>query len=719
MRLLIFFLFFTLSLTAQPLITVRESLLNTSIAGNLVYYKDSDKSISPTDFLKLNPDGQQVLKDDIANLDFQNARFYFRFNVKNELDRQFIYLETARPITNKVFLHRIVNGKIEKTLINGDSYPFSARRVKNKTPLFEIELDPGQTGEYLLEVESDGEMISLPFIFHSEKSLNSKIYNTQFASGFYYGVLIFVAILFLFFYLLLRDLSFLYYVLYTFFLSLMQFSLDGYAYQYFFPSSPWLANHIVLFASGITSVFVILYCKSYLETKKNLPVYDKVINYFLILIIVVIGFSLTNGILYRISYPLINGLALVALVLVNLAIFLSIRKGLKISPYFTIAFTLLIAGAIIFILGNFNLVGNPNITLNALKISSLIEIVLLSITMAYKYRDLQMERNEANKLLLNQYAEKNKLIEEINQKLESEVKERVKYIELQKSTIEEKNKSIMDSIEYALRIQKTILPSREKVLSLLPKSYVFYKPKDIVSGDFYFVESTHTTLPGAAPRQLTLFSVIDCTGHGVPGALMSLIAFNNLKKGLTERNVNSPSEALNHLDLNISQSLRTDDNDEIRDGMDIGMCAYDSTEMKLSFSGAHHNLYLFRKSLEEAETLPENVEVHNLNSCTLYEFKGAKRAIGNSGVSDQQVRFQNTTFKLQKDDVLYLFSDGFQDQFGGSNQKKFGRKNFREMLEKSLSLPWDKRCAFFEQEFCNYLGETEQIDDVLVFGVEI
>ncbi len=712
--LLLLFFSYVGAANAQPVIELDSSVVNRSIANRLLYYRDGTKSLTPEQFLKSDLPLERVHAGE-ANLDFANARFFFRFRVKNMLAYPDFFLRTARPITNKVFLYEIENGKIVKRMVNGDSFSFKAREIRDKNPVFRLSIPPGTEKEYLLELESDGEMISLPFIFRDRESAVGIMYNTQFLSGFYYGMLILVGILFFFFYLVLRERSFLFYVLYALCLAWMQFSLDGYSYQYFFPGAPWFANHVVLFSAGLTSFFVTIYCKTYLQVPLRLPVFNRYLNIVLLVIIAAIGISLTNGVLYRLSYPLINGLSLLSIVSANVAIFLTRYRGYSVSVFFTLAYTVLILGAVIFILGNFNVIGDPTVSLNALKISSVVEVLLLSITMANKYRELQQQKEASDRELLKNLAERNELMDSINTRLEAEVRERTSEIESQKQEIESQNKNIIDSLQYALRIQKTILPASEKMKKLIPDHFCLYRPKDIVSGDFYFVESTQTTAPDSESRKLILFSVVDCTGHGVPGALMSLIAYNYLKQGLTERNVNSPGEALNHLDLGVQQSLQHNSEETLRDGMDIGFCAFDPEKRLLYFSGAHHSMYFVRSKDKPQPEVTENVRRFEDGQHILYEYRGTRRAIGDQ--YQGRKRFETISIPIEEGDYVILFSDGYADQFGGSRQKKLGYRRFREILLEVVSLEGKKRDEHLAAAFDSYRGREEQVDDVLVLGV--
>ncbi|MES2133196.1 MAG: GAF domain-containing protein [Bacteroidota bacterium] len=275
--------------------------------------------------------------------------------------------------------------------------------------------------------------------------------------------------------------------------------------------------------------------------------------------------------------------------------------------------------------------------------------------------------------------------------LEDKVKERTKEVVKQKEIIEETNKHITDSIKYAKRIQEAFLPSEETVTSLLKNAFILYKPKDIVSGDFYWIEKKENKI---------LFAVVDCTGHGVPGAFMSIIGFNGLNQIVNEYNYTKPSEILTHLNKNISDTLRQKVEDsKIRDGMDVAICSIDLENSVLEFAGAFSPLFIVR----DGEVL---------------KTKGDKHPIGNFvGVEDYE--FTNHYIDLLPNDKIYIFSDGFVDQFGGPGGKKLKYNAFRKLLldnyEKPMPTQKEAINSFFEEWRAGY----EQIDDVCMIGVSI
>ena len=262
--------------------------------------------------------------------------------------------------------------------------------------------------------------------------------------------------------------------------------------------------------------------------------------------------------------------------------------------------------------------------------------------------------------------------------------------------LSEKNKEITDSIEYAQRIQDAILPSNDLFKSYFPESFVIFKPKDVLSGDFYWVSDAVNN----KEDQLLLAAVADCTGHGVPGALMSIIGNNYLRLCEHESTVNNPGDGLDFINRGVSKTLRQEFTEStIKDGMDISFIAIDYPNMKLYFAGAKTTMYVIREN-------------------ELTQYKGDKHPVG-AYVGEELIPFTNNEVDLKKGDIIYLFSDGYADQFGGKSGKKFMYKRFRELLISNSHLEMKMQKVELESAFNDWRGDLEQLDDVCVMGIKV
>ena len=272
-------------------------------------------------------------------------------------------------------------------------------------------------------------------------------------------------------------------------------------------------------------------------------------------------------------------------------------------------------------------------------------------------------------------------------------------VESQKQILEEKNKEILDSINYAKRIQTAILPQKHIINSYFKDHFIFYAPKDIVAGDFYWFEKVNNTYFVAAA---------DCTGHGVPGAMVSVICNNGLNKSIREYNLNQPKEILSKTrEVVISQFEKSDEN--VQDGMDISLVSiteHSSGQFSISFSGANNSIWVLRKDADEIE-----------------EIKGDKQPIGKY---HNMIDFTQHDFNLNAGDTLYLFTDGIVDQFGGDSvdARKNGGKKFKSSKLKTTLLSLrnkntQEQLPLIKNEFNEWKGELEQIDDVCLIGIRL
>jgi len=289
----------------------------------------------------------------------------------------------------------------------------------------------------------------------------------------------------------------------------------------------------------------------------------------------------------------------------------------------------------------------------------------------------------------------------LNEKSEQEKEiERLKNIELKRvfAVVEHQIKSITDSINYARRIQMGILPNETTLNTSLKDYFVLYRPKDIVSGDFYWCESVFSKYHNA---HLDLVAVVDCTGHGVPGAFMSMLAYNLLNQALKEPSINFPADVLNYVTMELPRILKSQSESEnINDGMDVALCVFDYANSKLFFSGARRPLWIVRNGKNEVE-----------------EIKASLNWIG--GQVKQNQKFVNHEIRFNKGDTFYMFSDGFPDQFNELSNKKLTSRKFKSLILDIQSLSMKEQANYLDRFITNWRGSVEQIDDILVIGIRI
>ena len=262
----------------------------------------------------------------------------------------------------------------------------------------------------------------------------------------------------------------------------------------------------------------------------------------------------------------------------------------------------------------------------------------------------------------------------------------------QKDLLSLRNKNIEDSLKYAQRIQMAMLTTTRLFNTILPESFILHKPKEIVSGDFYWISEVEDKIFVAA---------IDCTGHGVPGAFMSLIGFELFRKIINMQCIFDPGGILNALNSNFEEIFGNDVDLALKDGMDLAFCVLHKDTMILEFAGAFNPLYIIREN-------------------KLIEVKGDRFSVGADTDPDDPMRkiFTSHRMKLEKEDMLYIFTDGYTDQFGGPEGKKYKYRRFRHLLLTIHQLPLKKQREYMEDSIEEWRGDLEQIDDILVIGIK-
>jgi len=397
-----------------------------------------------------------------------------------------------------------------------------------------------------------------------------------------------------------------------------------------------------------------------------------------------------------------------------------IGAGFGLFTFFVLA---MIFSVIFF--GGFNVAGN--LLLFLMLIASLISIpISMSVFLAWDFS--QTNKNLKQQLVKNeelsaqtiaQEKEKQELLANQNKLLEEQVEERTLEINEQKKELQLKNVEITDSINYSKHIQLALLPEEEDIKNALPGSFILYQPKDIVSGDFYWFKeldkSAFNTRNSLVGNSSVLIAAADCTGHGVPGALMSLIAIENLNKAVEFEN--EPHKILELVNKNIKNALKQNTEKGAKDGMDIALCKIEQiseTNFKVSYSAANRPLWIVRKVL--TTELVEVASINSANKIELIEIKATKTAIG--GHTDYNRQFEQHSLEFKKGDSIYIFSDGYADQFGSNKNKKLTTKRFKELLIEINDFSPEQQKQHLLNYILNWKGKLEQIDDILVIGLK-
>ncbi|WP_338789996.1 7TM diverse intracellular signaling domain-containing protein [Bernardetia sp. MNP-M8] len=511
-------------------------------------------------------------------------------------------------------------------------------------------------------------------------------------------------------FILNREKVYLYYSLYLLgtglFLAVMSsLALDGINGELF---------HYIWYFAGLCVAFYFLFMRSFLRTDELFPKMDKAIKVAIYIQFVVVAFVMlyhfTKDIkLIAILYFLSIGLqALFILVLlVWLLVILNKKKttkkiNKKLMYFFVAGSFALIVGAATGNVMNFLDLAPRTVGGTFIQVGIVAEILLFSMGLGYRMKLNEREKQDAQEKLIIQLQENEILQRTLNQELEEKVIERTQEIEQQKEQInkknhqlEETNKKMTDSITYAARIQAAILGDINQLEEELGNAFILFRPRDIVSGDFYWLKKITIE-----ERSYKIFVVADCTGHGVPGAFMTVMGVDSLEEIVGHEKIWQPHEILYKLDQRITAATtqRQSTGRQIRDGMDIVILVFEEGTDKAYFAGAKNPLFHIRG-----------------NEYLLT--KGSTSAIG--GTSKKVKSFSMHEITYQKGDVFYLYSDGFQDQFGGKDGMKYMSKLFREKLVEISNFPMSTQKEILDKEFLEWKGTQSQTDDVILAGIRM
>ncbi|MEM8940172.1 MAG: SpoIIE family protein phosphatase [Bacteroidota bacterium] len=314
---------------------------------------------------------------------------------------------------------------------------------------------------------------------------------------------------------------------------------------------------------------------------------------------------------------------------------------------------------------------------------------------------LPISNDEIGKLAQQLSATSKSLARQLREQRASNKKlhEQKSQIEIQKNQLEYVSSQIRDSISYAERIQRATLPPITTLQSVFPESFVMYEPKDIIGGDFYWFERVRK-----GNNEFMVIACGDCTGHGVPGAIMSIMGSNQLTNIVYYQNYIDPKKIISRLDKVIKFELQSDNHESNRDGMEIGICVIDLDTLKMEYAGAG---------------IPLRVVKHNTKKLEIY--KSPRQMVGGMEGDEQEVHshLKKDVVQLDSQDRIFLSSDGFQDQFGGPNDKKFLSRNFNKLLEETTKHPISDQRDLVQQKFYEWSKNTSQTDDVCVLGFEV
>jgi serine phosphatase RsbU (regulator of sigma subunit) len=701
------FLFFKVNTSfSQEVFQIDADFTLREISKNEIYFLEDREGAQGIDDI-LKPQNQykfQVLDKHSPNFGISTSAYWLKIKLKKTTDNQIddYYLELAYASLDSIqYFYQSQDGRWQHQIV-GDVLPFSHRKIKHRNFIFPVSLQHNQQQTFYIRIKSNGSLIA-PLNLYQESYLRETQVREDTLYGFYYGAMIIMGLYNLFIFFSLKDKTYLIYAITVFINTFVQANFLGHSIQYLWGDYVKWSNYSVPFFSHLIAIFNLLFSISFLQIKKV-----KTVLYYILISFISLHtfFAFATFLLdYNTSLTILLPANLSSLMLILLSGFWAWLNGSKYARLYVIAWIFYALSVALSILKYAGFLPSSFWTQNSTLIGSLIESVFLAFALSDRINFYRKEIAETQGKLLLKSQENNQLIEEQNELLTQRVTERTEELlkaneevktvndtlQVILNTIQHQKDQILASINYAQRIQNAILPQQTTFEALLPNHFMLFKPKDIVSGDFYYIREIDHKI---------ILAAVDCTGHGVPGAFMSFIGYLGLNVLTVIMRITSANEILKQLHRGIRQILRQKETNS-KDGMDMALVVIEKEKKTLTFAGAKNPLIYI-----------QNGELHQIKG-DIFGIGGEHREIERNYTLHEVDISVPTTF--------YLYSDGYQDQFGGANKKKFMSNRFRNLLLEIHSKPMQEQKEILEKTIFDWmdLGKEEQVDDILVMGVRV
>lgn len=671
-------------------------------------FKTSDSSITIKDIANGKFDQKfDLSKHQSIIKGHSKAYFWVMIDIQNKSNINDWLLEYAYPTLDYIDFYAF-NSKKQKWEVvkTGDQRAFNTRPIFNRNFVFPLEFKQTKHQRFYLRVWGTG-TIQIPLKIHTRAHFYKESSWSDVVYGLLYGVLILILAHSFFLYVSLNDISYLFYIIFVVGSLLFYPSDSGHTYQYIWPHQIFWANRVIPFGMAVMTTGSVIFAIFFLNIREySRGLYRAMqATASLGVLWMILAFILP----FKTAIEFIGYTILLNSVLLISSGITSWRKGNISSRYFTIAWVIYTFGILLHAFKDFGLLPESAVVWHSTEVSAVIEIVLLSMALGDKYNIFKAEREKLSAEMLRMQEEENgrldkkvkertaKLVEtneELNQTIE-ELDLTNEQLNRMNIELEKKNSDITESINYAKRIQSAMLPHDTSITQDFPKHFIFFRPRDIVSGDFYWFGKKHF-----AGQNYQILMVADCTGHGVPGAFMTILASSIIHEIVKYKELVSPKEMLYTLDRKLNDTLQSQGASKVNDGMDMAIVVMNESDQSLQFAGAKTPLYYVRDG-----------EFHQV--------KGSIFPIGGSHQYKTAKQFNDFDLQLQSGDMLYLSSDGFQDQFSKEMGGKYLKKNFRHLLLKNSPLTVEEQEENLQIELDNWKGGIRQTDDILVVGLKI
>ncbi len=746
-------LFVSYPAVAQDLLLIKDGKGVFDIAQNVSIYEDKTNCLDIREILDADIQ-KQFVKHEGATLSFGFSRssFWIKLSLINDGYTP-LALQIKNALLDSIQVFVVENEQVILSKQAGLLIPFRERDVKTNYYIFDLPLARQSVYDVYIRVNS-----KLPVevfaLIGAKETLWEQNTENKLLQGIFFGFVILVILYNLFIYTIVKNIEYLFYVISCFFIGLSNFATRGFLYQYVFPDYP-LLNLVLSYNNLIclTVISNIIFAMQFLRIRRYFKfsyyIGVALISFLALLIFLnLIGFHQFTFISSQITF-------LCTAILGVYVPYYIYKKGFLPARFFLLAWIGVILGGVIDILKSNQFLPANAFTNNAYQIGAALEMLLLSFALADKinlYKEDRLKAKEENLALMQknlELAEKNMyLVKEQNAILEEKVKERTielqianreileqneelhaqerelmlanqelieqkELIELQNQELHHTSYRLNTSLRYAKHIQDLILPESAKLTDFFQENFVVYLPKDVVAGDFYwFVElgwdkkwkkENQNLLESINPEFLThkaVLAMIDCTGHGVPGAFMTMIVHTLLHEIVEIKRISNPAFILQNLHTGIKNLLKQAESKNT-DGMDMSVCYFEKNdrekEYKVTFAGAKGIAFYSQKT-----------EIVQLNS--------ERYSIG--GSLKKERKFTNQTITLPEGAMIYLASDGYIDQ-NNAERIKFGSSNFKKLLHQIHHLPLQAQQSILIDTLKQHCGQEEQRDDISIIGIRL
>lgn len=695
------FIYSTLAIYAQKVVVLDNSRQTTKLGLYVKYLRDDTKKLTLQDILKDTLQRQFIPTNTKAtfNLGPGEASVWIKMKLKAVQPGKYL-LEFGETGVEELVLYGEgkVSGRFNKIAVQGDNIPYAKRKFKTTKYLFELDFQDRAIHTFYLKCYID-EVLIFPLRVGSYQAFLESNHLEDLVMGGFYGIMLIMIFYNFFIFISTKERVYLYYILYVVSAVLTSGSLKGHTLQFLWPNNVFF-NDLIPFYVITCGYFITLFANRFLNTRQNAPTFFKISSFFY-------GAYTLAMLSNFFDRTIAIGLSMILVIMSSLFVItmgvVIMRKNYRPARLYLVGWASLMTVILLVVISNAGLLPFDAASTYLIEAGMTSEVLLFSIALADR---------------INFYRRENeRIIQEQNEYLEREVAQRTKEIEQQKEeilaqsqTLEDSNQSlrqahgkIRSSIQYAKRIQLALLPMQKLLAKNNLGFFILYKPRDIVSGDFYWFAEIEKD----SHKQL-IIAVGDCTGHGVPGAFMTIMGTNLLNQIVKENEVLSPAAILNELDKKVTTALgvkndrghkhkhRGKGNHKVQDGMDLAICKIDFDQKQLTFAGAKRPLYFYDNNQLEV-------------------IRGSKFPIGSSQYAEKV--FEERTRSFQKGNAMYAFSDGYADQFGGEKNMKFMVRKFKNLLKEIEPLPMPEQKGILEQTMEEWKGYEKQTDDILVVGV--